>query len=69
VTENLTIRVPLSYAFFLQQEQAIDNLLSFSPWVSPALEADVFEVGAFYWTALAPEIVNSRREEQGSVSV
>jgi hypothetical protein len=26
------------------------------------------EVGAFYWTALAPEIVNSGREEQGSVS-
>jgi hypothetical protein len=28
-----------------------------------------FDVGAFYWTALAPEIVNSGREEQGSVSV
>jgi hypothetical protein len=41
VTDNLTIQVPLSYAFFLQQEQAIDNLLSFSPWVSPALEVDV----------------------------
>ena len=27
------------------------------------------EVGALYWTALAPEIVNSGREEQGSVSV
>jgi transposase len=27
------------------------------------------EVGAFYWTALAPEIVNSGREEQGLVSV
>jgi hypothetical protein len=27
------------------------------------------KVGAFYWTALAPEIVNSGREEQGSVSV
>ena len=29
----------------------------------------VTEVGAFYWTALAPEIVNSGREEQGLVSV
>ncbi|MEY4807797.1 MAG: hypothetical protein RLZZ206_2186 [Cyanobacteriota bacterium] len=29
----------------------------------------VCEVGAFYWTALAPEIVNSGREEQGSASV
>ena len=28
-----------------------------------------FEVGAFYWTAQAPEIVNSGREEQGSVSL
>jgi hypothetical protein len=27
------------------------------------------EVGAFYWTVLAPDIVNSWREEQGSVSV
>ena len=27
------------------------------------------EVGAFYWTALAPEIVNSRREGLGSLSV
>lgn len=27
------------------------------------------EVGAFYWTALAPDIVNPGREEQGSVSV
>jgi hypothetical protein len=27
------------------------------------------EVGAFYWTVLAPDIVTSRREEQGSISV
>ena len=27
------------------------------------------EVVAFYWTALAPDIVNSGREEQGSISV
>ena len=27
------------------------------------------EMGAFYWTALALEIVNSGQEEQGSVSV
>ena len=41
MTDSLTVQVPLSYAFFLQQEQAIDDLLSFSPWASPALEADV----------------------------
>ena len=29
----------------------------------------VTEVGAFYWTVLAPDIVNSGREEQGSVSL
>jgi len=29
----------------------------------------LFEVGAFYWTVPAPDIVNSGREEQGSVSV
>jgi len=27
------------------------------------------EVGAFYWTVPAPDIVNSGREEQGSISV
>jgi len=27
------------------------------------------EVGAFYWTDMAPDIVNPGREEQGSVSV
>jgi hypothetical protein len=27
------------------------------------------EVGAFYWTVLAPDIVNSGWEEKGSVSV
>ncbi len=27
------------------------------------------EVGGFYWTVLAPVIVNSEREEQGLVSV
>jgi hypothetical protein len=27
----------------------------------------VTEVGAFYWTALAPDIVNSEREEQGLI--
>jgi len=30
---------------------------------------DVYEVGAFYWTVLTPDIVNLGREEQGSVSV
>ena len=29
----------------------------------------ISEVGAFYWTVLAPDIVNSEREEQGSISV
>jgi hypothetical protein len=29
----------------------------------------VCEVGAFYWTDMAPDIVNPGREEQGSVSV
>jgi len=31
--------------------------------------ASVPEVGAFYWTVLAPDIVNSGQEEQGSISV
>lgn len=31
--------------------------------------AKQIEVDGFYWTALVPDIVNSGREEQGSVSV
>ena len=40
--------------------------------VSHAIAADresFSEVDGFYWTVLAPDIVNSGREEQGSVSV
>jgi hypothetical protein len=33
------------------------------------LNSQTPEVGAFYWTVLAPDIVNSGREEQGLVSV
>jgi hypothetical protein len=33
------------------------------------MEQMVPEVGAFYWTVLAPDIVNPGREEQSSVSV
>ena len=35
----------------------------------PLLERHRGEVGAFYWTDLAPDIVNSGQEEQGLVSV
>jgi hypothetical protein len=34
-----------------------------------AAQAGLNEVGAFYWTDLTPDIVNSGREEQGSISV
>jgi hypothetical protein len=37
--------------------------------VLAALTNLFLEVGAFYWTVLAPDIVTSRREEQGSISV
>ncbi len=39
--------------------------------MSPPMRQSVaqIEVGAFYWTVLAPDIVNSGREEQGLVSV
>jgi Ca2+-binding RTX toxin-like protein len=57
-----------------------DNITDFKAYIvksqpgSPAgsvIEDDalIFEVGAFYWTVLAPDIVNPGREEQGSVSV
>ena len=36
--------------------------------MSPSL-APLPEVGAFYWTDVAPDIVNPRRVEQSSVSV
>jgi hypothetical protein len=37
---------------------------------NPGIKKQGFcEVGAFYWTDWAPDIVNSGREEQGSISV
>ena len=44
-------------------------LLEFTPILSPFPPILRTEVGAFYWTVLAPDIVNSGREEQGSISV
>jgi hypothetical protein len=38
----------------------------FGAWPENSLK---FEVGAIYWTVLAPDIVNPGREEQGSASV
>jgi hypothetical protein len=35
----------------------------------PDNRPETTEVGAFYWTDMAPDIVNPGREEQGSVSV
>ena len=37
--------------------------------ISGLCDAALCEVGAFYWTDMAPDIVNPGREEQGSVSV
>ncbi len=52
-----------SWIFFCARKKSVQcmNSMNFGNFIS--------EVGAFYWTALAPEIVNSGREEQGSVSV
>ena len=38
-------------------------------WIKLAELIPWAEVGGFYWTVLAPEIVNSRREGLGLVSV
>ena len=53
-------------AFFVPLFASFKGLVS-----PPAFEAylTAFEVGAFYWTDMAPDIVNPGREEQGSVSV
>lgn len=51
-------RIPASHPlrrFLKLADQALDRLNT--------------EVGAFYWTVLAPDIVNPGWEEQGSVSV
>jgi hypothetical protein len=41
-----------------------------APFPTPAaMRLSGSEVGAFYWTDSAPDIVNSRREEQGLVSL
>ena len=60
--------------------QWLRKLLAISPFVAASTivvdQKPVFagqggvqyEVGGFYWTARVPNIVNSGREEQGSVS-
>lgn len=47
------------------------KLLSCESRITPDNVTGVFriEVGAFYWTDVAPDIVNSGREEQGLLSV
>jgi hypothetical protein len=60
---------PASGVLDLVQPDSSLGLKEFLELSSQVLEERVTsEVGAFYWTALAPEIVNSGREEQGSVS-
>ena len=48
---------------FSQQGHHILGFAEFAPVGGP------YEVGAFYWTVPAPDIVNLGREEQGLVSV
>jgi len=62
----LTGQIVFSAAFVVACE--LPNWLHAPRQVSACLERWI-EVGAFYWTALAPDIVNPGRVEQGSTSV
>jgi hypothetical protein len=44
------------------------SVVSFS-WRFAMRAVDWFVVGSFYWTDLAPDLVNSELEEQVSISV
>jgi hypothetical protein len=62
---NPTLRQTWQYVL----EQMSSHLgVVIHPRASVSATAQI-EVGAFYWTDLAPDIVNSEREEQGSISV
>ena len=55
-------------------QEVLVPLLSRTPALTPItllehLQRQKPEVGAFYWTDLAPDVVNSGREEQGLLSV
>ncbi len=50
-------------------QAAITNVAALMPSSAGGGLIQTTEVGAFYWTAWAPEIVNCGREEQDSVSV
>lgn len=63
----LASRLALNWNLLLIQERSQRLLLLQGVSSSDALLLP--EVGAFYWTDMAPDIVNSGREEQGSVSV
>ena len=39
--------------------------IDFATQIKPAIMEKPTEVGAFYWTDVAPDIVNPGREEQG----
>jgi hypothetical protein len=60
---SITQRVADLYVFCLLSGREPADKAAWTFWVVPT------EVGAFYWTVLAPDIVNPGREEQGSVSV
>jgi hypothetical protein len=64
------LKVPLNGAPFLIGAGLFGK--TYCHWIKErgGIALDVgSEVGAFYWTVPAPDIVNSGREEQGSVSV
>ena len=55
----------------LRAKEAPDHIKQAWPgsaWIVELITTKT-EVGAFYWTVPAPDIVNSGREEQGSISV
>ena len=58
------------YSFEDPHQFAILDIIEVSRRNAPEREAlRTYEVDVFYWTVLAPDIVNPGREEQGSFSV
>ena len=67
---KISVTIPQCvYELLLDQSESQGRSLSSlaSYWLQ--VQASQAEVGAFYWTVPAPDIVNSGREEQGSISV
>jgi IS5 family transposase len=67
--QDSVINADAGYHGIEKRSEMEDRGIGFRVAMRPGKRRALPEVGAFYWTDMAPDIVNPGREEQGSVSV